>query len=195
MKCKHLGKLTIFAATFLMLLAGCNSTAGPAMPLTPIAVQPPVRAIAAPTATPLPAAALAGLATEAQIAVVEVPNRDRRRLTLQLDPNLTDIPVVVNDAPPVRAIDDLETFWVHDTSTESNVEITAQLVYSTPVVYVWVQRGEEYDHDALTRAVDRFSALTYPKLVNTFGSEWNPGVDNDPRLHSNRRERHGRTRC
>lgn len=180
----NLGKLTIPAlACVLLLLAGCNAPSGPALPRTPIAVQPPQRAVAAPTATPLPAAALDGLATEAQIAVVEVPNRDRRLLTLQLDPDLTDIPIVVNAATPVRAIGDMETFWVHDTSTESNVEVTAQLVYSTPVAYVWVQRGEEYDHDALTQSVDRFSALTYPNLVNTFGSEWNPGVDNDPLLH------------
>jgi immune inhibitor A len=167
----------------VLLLAGCTMQSGPALPVTPIAVQRPARTEPAPTATPLPAAALAELSTVEQLALVEPPNRDRRLLTLQLDPTLTDIPIVVNAAPPVWATDDLEAFWVHNTSTESNVEITAQLVYSTPVAYVWIERGAEYDHAALTGAVDRFSALTYPSLVNLFGSEWNPGVDNDPRLH------------
>jgi len=166
-----------------LLLTGCARDGGPALPTTPIAVQRPARTEPAPTPTPLPAAALAELSTMEQLARVEPPNRDRRLLTLQLDPTLIDIPIVVNATPPVWATDDLEAFWVHNTSTESNVEITAQLVYSTPVAYVWVERGGEYDHAALTGAVDRFSALTYPSLVNIFGSEWNPGVDNDPRLH------------
>mgnify|MGYP000903407184 CR=1 FL=1 len=176
--------LLLFAlVATLALLAGCRTNSGPELPRTPIAVQRPAAAPPAPTATPLPAAALAGLSTNEQLAVVEIPSRDRRLLTLQLAPDLDDIPVVVNPAPPARAIGDLENFWVHNISTETNVEITAELIYSTTVAYVWMERGAEYDHPALVKAVDRFSALTYPSLVNTFGSEWNPGVDNDPRLH------------
>ena len=178
-----LGKLIIVGLASLLLLAGCNDPAAPAMPRTPIAVQPPQRATPAPTATAVPATALQELSTEEQIALVEVPNRDRRLLTLQLDPALTDIPVVVNDTTPVRALGDLETFWVHDTGTETNVEVTAELVYSTSVAYVWVEEGEPFNQSTLVESIDRFSALAYPNLVNTFGSEWNPGVDNDPRLH------------
>ena len=63
------------------------------------------------------------------------------------------------------------------------MEITATLVYSTPVAYVWVEDGQEYDQAAIARSIDRFSSVTYPDDVNTFGSEWHPGVDNDPRLH------------
>lgn len=183
MKIEYYVKPAVLFVLLSLLLAGCGAAQGPAMPRTPIAVAPPVRAAAAPTATPMPAEALDRLATEEQIAVVELPNRDRRLLTLELDPELDDIPVVVNATPPSRAIGDLETFWVHDTSTERNVQITARLVYSTPVVYAWVEDGEEYDHDALAQSIDRFSGLIYPRVVNTFGSEWNPGVDNDPRLH------------
>ena len=35
----------------------------------------------------------------------------------------------------------------------------------------------------MERAIDRFSAHTYPNAVEVFGSEWQPGVDSDPRLH------------
>ena len=126
---------------------------------------------------------LAELSTEEQLGRVVLPLRDPRELTLRLDPAIDAIPLTVNDAAPVRAIGDEDSFWVHDTSTNTTAEVTAQLVYSTPVAYVWVEDGQRFNRDAIVKSIDRFSSTTYPNEVNVFGSEWYPGVDNDPRLH------------
>ena len=72
---------------------------------------------------------------------------------------------------------------MHNTDTETNEQIEAELVHITAAAYAWVERDQPFDRDALARSVDRFSTRTYPALRNAFGSEWNPGVDGDPRLH------------
>ncbi|MCB0055318.1 MAG: hypothetical protein KDE24_37835, partial [Caldilinea sp.] len=59
----------------------------------------------------------------------------------------------------------------------------ADLVYQTGVANVWVQRDQPHDLGRIQRSIDRFSDVTYPRLVETFGSEWSPGVDGDLRLN------------
>ena len=132
-------------------------------------------------AAPVPGERLAELSTLEQYALLEPPQRDLRDIALRLNPDIGEIPLTV----PQRTyqIGDQEPFWVRNTSTNRAVEITATLVYSTPVAYVWVEDGQPYDKAGIERSIDRFSNITYPDDVNTFGSEWHPGVDNDPRLH------------
>ncbi len=167
----------------LALVAGaaCAGTAAPG-PRPLERRQPPSPAAQlGETAVPVPGERLVDLSTLDQYALLEPPQRDLRDIALRLDPDAGEIPLTV----PARAyqIGDQEPFWVRNTSTNRAVEITATLVYSTPVAYVWVENGQEYDQAAIERSIDRFSSVTYPDDVNTFGSEWHPGVDNDPRLH------------
>jgi immune inhibitor A len=126
---------------------------------------------------------LAGLSTVEQLAQITPPLRDLRRLVQQLNGPATAAPLTVAGAPPAYAIDDQESFSVRNTSTNRVTEISATLVYSTPVAYIWVQSDQEFDRAGLQRSADRFSSITYPNVVNAFGSEWRPGVDNDERLH------------
>jgi immune inhibitor A len=121
--------------------------------------------------------------TEAQLAEMIVPARDLRDLTVRLRPEVADVPAVVNATAPDYAVGDQIPFRVHDLRTRTNREITAELIYRTPVAYVWIERGQPYNRDAIIQAVDRFSNQSYAAEVAFFGSEWNPGVDNDPRLH------------
>ena len=37
--------------------------------------------------------------------------------------------------------------------------------------------------DDIKKAADKFASETYPTNRNFFGSEWSPGIDNDPKLH------------
>ena len=168
----------------LLALAASAACAGAAEPGSrPLERrQPPTPgAQASAAAEPVPGARLAELSTLDQYALLEPPQRDLRDIALRLNPDIGEIPLTV----PARThqIGDQEPFWVRNTSTNRAVEITATLVYSTPVAYVWVENGQEYDKAAIERSIDRFSRVTYPDDVNTFGSEWHPGVDNDPRLH------------
>jgi len=133
--------------------------------------------------TPMPATLLSTLSTEAQLAQVVVPTRDLRDLTLRLDPAINEIPLVVNRETPNYEVGDQLEFWVHNLDTNSNIRITARLIYKTAVAYAWVEVGQDFDEAAITRSIDRFSEQSYPAEVAFFGSEWYPGVDNDPRLH------------
>lgn len=138
-----------------------------------------------PPATPAPVSAseLATLSTEEQLAVVVAPTRDLRDLTLRLHPTIDDIPRTLGDAPPVYQVGDRQEFWVHELGQNRNFRITAELVHKTDVAYAWVEADRSYAAEPIINAVDRFSRRSYPAVVAFFGSEWNPGVDNDPRLH------------
>lgn len=133
--------------------------------------------------TPVPGSALVGLTTEEQLEVVVVPTRDLRDLTLRLNPAVNEIPVVVNEVSPDYSVGEQLEFWVHNLDSNSNHQITAELIYKTDVAYAWVEAGQPYDEEAITRSIDNFSTRSYPAEVAFFGSEWYPGVDNDPRLH------------
>lgn len=137
----------------------------------------------APISTSLSGATLATLSTLEQLGLVLPPQRDLRSLAQQLNSSPEAIPLTVAGEPPVYVIGEQIPFWVRNTSTNRVAEISATLIYSTSVAYIWVESGQEYDLDALRRSADRFSAVTYPNVVSTFGSEWHPGVDNDQKLH------------
>jgi len=141
----------------------------PVPPPTPLNTQTP--------APPPP------LTTEEMLAQEIVPERNLRELAQQFKDPGVPIPVVVNPTPPVYRLGDKETFWVSNIDTDENFQITAELRYATPHVYMWVHEGYDVDQDALGRSADRFEAQTYPTNRRFFGSEWSPGVDNDVHLH------------
>ncbi len=77
----------------------------------------------------------------------------------------------------------LETFYVHDFTTQRTREIRARLVYAGPVAYLWVEEGLEPDPEAVRAFMEAFETDIYPTTRQYFGSEWKPGIDGDPRLH------------
>jgi hypothetical protein len=115
-------------------------------------------------------------------AEVEVPQRDLRELALRLKDGVTDIPVVVNDAPPSYELGDRVEFWVSNSDTQKHNKVTAELRYMTDHLYMWVQEGVDIAQSDLEASANRFETETYPTNREFFGSEWTPGVDNDPRL-------------
>lgn len=145
-------------------------------------VAPPAQSEAT-GGTTVGAAEMHTLSTEEQLARVITPARDLRDLALRLNPDVDEIPAVVNAAPPHYAIGDTQTFWIHDLGANNNSQITAELIYETDVAYVWLEEGRDIDREVMFAAVDRFSKESYPAETAFFGSEWNPGVDNDPRIH------------
>lgn len=123
------------------------------------------------------------LSTEEQIALVVSPERDLRELAMRLMPDVGEIPLVVNESTPEYHVGDRIEFWVHNMDGGTDFEATAELVHKTDVAYAWVEVDQPFDREQLVETIDRFSTQSYPALVAYFGSEWNPGVDNDPRLH------------
>lgn len=120
--------------------------------------------------------------TEMQLREAVVPGRDLRALGEQLR-GTGPIPETVNDTPPTYRLNESQTFWINNDDTQEHFQINARLAYANDVLYMWVEEGVDYDPDDLKAAADKFAEETYPTNRNFFGSEWNPGVDNDPRLH------------
>jgi hypothetical protein len=74
-----------------------------------------------------------------------------------------------------------ERFWVADLSAHEYTERTATLRYLSDNAYWFVEDGRDFSADALRDAAERFDAVAERNRA-TFGSEWRPGVDGDPRL-------------
>ena len=67
-------------------------------------------------------------------------------------------------------------------------ELTAVLVKKTPNLYFYVDEkwwnftSQNEIHQALSDLGQDFDNKIYPVLVSTFGPEWNPGIDKDPKI-------------
>jgi len=178
----------ITAILVVLTLAACqmglnSSPASPAITPVPLPTRMFSDPSTLPTAVPIAAIDLFGRSTEEQLTQVVVPPRDLRDLTVRLNPQIDAVPAIVNSTTPSYTVGDQIKFWVHNVDAITNAQITAELVYKTDVAYVWIETGQTYDLPAIQRSIDRFSQQSYPAEVAFFGSEWYPGVDNDPRVH------------
>lgn len=71
------------------------------------------------------------------------------------------------------------------------IQITATLRATSPTVYLYVDNDwwnsltslrQNEINATLASLITEFDYKIYPTLVSTFGSEWKPGVDNDPHI-------------
>lgn len=82
-----------------------------------------------------------------------------------------------------RQVGEVETFWVTNTDTAENFQITTTLAAVTDHLYFWVENGVDYSQKALDRLAADFEENIYPTNQEFFGTEWFPGVDNDPHIY------------
>ncbi len=138
-----------------------------------------------PSSTPVPGATPAAgtMTTEELLRSVEVPPNDPIDLATRLRPELGEVKRVVNDAPPTYEEGDIISFWVSNSDTDKNWQIDAELVVKGEHVYMWREVGSRVKTKDLRKAARFFDDQIYPTDREFFGSEWTPGIDNDPRLH------------
>jgi immune inhibitor A len=110
-----------------------------------------------------------------------IPARDRLDLARRLL-GVTDIPAPPTTAPEL-AIGTVQTFWADDVSQDRSFQFDAELVYTTPHVYMFVEVGYQVDLDAIKHSADQFENVIYPRVHEVFGTEWTPGIDGDPHLY------------
>jgi len=110
-----------------------------------------------------------------------VPNNDLRELASRLGGS-GDIPETMGGSPTIFRIGDQNSFFITNGDTNETVPVNAVLEYETEHVYFWVEEGVEFDADDLKALVDEFETKIYPTNRAFFGSEWTPGIDNDPHL-------------
>lgn len=111
-----------------------------------------------------------------------VPNNDPRDLAQRLE-GKGNIPLTVPAPPAPLKVGAQKAFWVSNVDTNKNFQVNATLRYITDHVYFWIEDGLEYDQGELRDLAETFENKIYPTNREFFGSEWTPGVDNDPHLY------------
>ncbi len=111
-----------------------------------------------------------------------VPNNDPAELARRLQ-GKTDISPTLDPPLVPPAVGDQETFWVTNTDTNENFQVSATLSYITDHAYFWIEEGVEYEAKDLQDLAETFEQQIYPTNRAFFGSEWSPGVDGDEHLY------------
>lgn len=111
-----------------------------------------------------------------------IPESDPRELALRLE-GKANVPETVEGVPPTLQVGAKDTFWVMNVETTQQFEVQATLQYVTPHLYFWIQDGVRFNQGDVQRIAETFENETYPTNRTFFGSEWTPGVDNDPHLY------------
>jgi len=124
-----------------------------------------------------------GLTTEQLLSQVEIPVRDRLALAQRLKLSDVPIPSVVNSVTPIYRLGEQRSFCVLDSDAVRYTWAVATLRYVGDHSYWWVQDGHHVSDEAIAASAQEFEQHIYPTDRDFFGSEWNPGVDNDPRIH------------
>ncbi|MDQ6694471.1 MAG: immune inhibitor A [Chloroflexota bacterium] len=112
-----------------------------------------------------------------------VPLRDLYSLTARLKLKST-APIARTVAHPATGLTTghSDTFYMSDLLAKRYYTITATIVEVTGHVYWYAQDGRPTDNAALKSATKAFEEKIYPTDHRLFGSEWTPGVDDDPRI-------------
>jgi immune inhibitor A len=111
-----------------------------------------------------------------------VPINDPRDLAYRLEGKV-GIPETLAEVPPLLEVGAQKEFWVMNMDTNQYVEVEATLRYVTDHLYFWIQNGVFYNANDLRDLSETFENDIYPTNREFFGSEWSPGIDNDPHLY------------
>ena len=112
----------------------------------------------------------------------EVPDRDLASLACRFK-DVCNIPDTVPAPATPLQTGATSKYWLlnGDTNTYSQINVTLQ--YITPHAYFWVEDGIDFNFHQAKKLIDTFEDKIYPTDRAFFGSEWTPGVDNDPHLY------------
>ena len=110
----------------------------------------------------------------------QVPENDPYELACRLE-TICNVPEIV----PAKQyqVGDREKFWVINSDTNEHRQIDATLLYITPHSYFWAEDGTDVNERDMQALMDTFEKEIYPTDREFFGSEANPGVDNDPHIY------------
>ncbi|HEX2696667.1 MAG TPA: hypothetical protein VHM28_03100, partial [Anaerolineales bacterium] len=120
--------------------------------------------------------------TQDSLGKTVVPDNDLYDLACRLK-NICDVPHTLPAPSKPYKLGDSQKFWASNVDTNENFQITATLQYITPHSYFWVEDGVDIDKNAMKALMDTFENKLYPTDREFFGSEWTPGVDNDPHVY------------
>jgi hypothetical protein len=109
------------------------------------------------------------------------PENDLYDLAKRLEGKL-NIPEVIESQAAIYDLGSEQEFWVSNIVTNENYRINAKLQYITDHAYFWVQDGISFEYDDIQQLTETFENEIYDRTREFFGSEWSPGIDNDPHI-------------
>jgi hypothetical protein len=111
-----------------------------------------------------------------------VPNNDPRDLAMRLK-GIRNIPETLSTPPIDYQVGDKKVFNAINTDTNESYQVNTILAYETEHAYFWIQEGVKFDKNRVKDLAESFENQIYPTNREFFGSEWSPGIDNDPHLY------------
>jgi hypothetical protein len=111
-----------------------------------------------------------------------VPVNDLRDLAGRLK-NIKNIPATVESPAKPFVVGDKQKFWAINMEDNKAFQFDSTLRYATEHAYWWVENEVSYNESDLKKLADAFESKIYPTDRKFFGSEWTPGIDNDPHLY------------
>ena len=171
----------------LLALAACavpqTPTPAPTRTPTPVPTRTPTPDYTpTPTHTPTPVPSPTQVSSPIRTPVPESDRADLDALLVEPPPRPFDY-TVVNPEPPRRVPNATRSFWVAAGATGERRETPARLRVQTEHAAMWVEEGVWHDVRQLEEAAIFFETRVYSTTRAAFGSEWTPGVDNDPHIH------------
>lgn len=110
------------------------------------------------------------------------PTRDQLALAEQYSAD--GVPPSRTLAQPVSdTVGDTAVFWIKNQDNNTNQKITATLVHQSDLLNLWFEQGQEPQQRDLQTAVATLETQIIPTNRTFFGTEWQPGVDGDPRIN------------
>ena len=111
-----------------------------------------------------------------------IPENDPSDLMERLG-GKADIPATDPDLDAPYEVGDTKSFWVTNVDTNQNFEIDATLQYVDDVLYIWIENSVAFNRADVNVLGGVFSQQIYPTNRAFFGSEWTPGIDEDPHIY------------
>jgi len=112
---------------------------------------------------------------------VEIPINDPHELAGRLG-SLYNIPETFIDPLAPYQTGAVKDFWISNVDSNENFKISAVLRYIGDHIYIWIEEGISFNQGELTAIGISFDAQIYPTTREFFGTEWLPGVDDDPHI-------------
>ena len=111
-----------------------------------------------------------------------VPENDVYELACRLQDKCDVAKTLAAPAFPLT-VGTTQKFWLINADTNENFQVDATLLYITPLTYFWAEEGVKVNEDDMKALMDEFDQKIIPTDREFFGSEWTPGVDNDPHIY------------
>jgi len=170
---------TLLAMTFLR----AESNPPPVTPAAGMDVTATLtlpRAAAPSTVTAIPYTVFTETTTLLRQTVIPQIDSGDVAARLQGKKNVSD---ATQEIPPQYKVGDKLDFWALNDDTSVHFKVHTSLAFISEHLYFWVQDNVRVDSQRLQALGQAFENQIYPTDRAFFGSEWTPGVDNDPHLY------------